>query len=778
MFEYKDEGFYNAWFGRVESFSLVEPFSKEKTETDSPVYIGVIEAKDTPHPLRIRVEIPVTFPHNKLTFFTESLYGYPHLIHRDKKESWFCLNTPFAETPDEQLHQEMIRLRDWINRQMRDDLPAIIKDRDVILALRRANAYAWENMDEISEYHKDAILTFVGDYFSKPDNFKTNSGHFHCVQNGSGRFFALPTPDGTNVKLPYVIIDKLPSEIDDFMSYKEQFGWDDTLCNHLLPGFDISDRWELSPSMSFSLKRFSREDAYNTLNDAVSKLIIPESHKALVEEAIADLRQRIESKNGFCMADDLKKIGVVDEEDDYDEYLIEYEQFAYKYFVIGIKNTERIDWVVLYANKAMRKYEKVTYKLGLVDKDVQRLLKIDLGYHSTQTISQDKFFGRGALCESLADSSIAIIGLGAIGSHLAETLARSGARHIGLWDGELVEPGNLCRASFFQGDLGNSKVRAIAQRVRSISPFCRVKSYGHWYKKFKYGNDYDYRKGEFYGNINYNSQEEALEQLADYDVIIDCTASNELLHFLSYSVCGKLLLSLCITNHAKDLICTTNQDGNPFEIRKFYLSKLEQDTHNFFIEGTGCYTPTFLAKDFDITPLMCMVLRTLDNSYRSGEKLRSTIWSYDARGILGDRLERYALPGYDIVLTVSEETLLDAADMADAEAGMIGYVLGGYSQDGKNIYVTHFIGYENAENVLRNKFANSQGLIDYIGDFAYSDESDGFRAETLATAALKAEDRSINTKNPIVVLKRTDGTIAFFLYINGVLVQFRQEGTA
>lgn len=798
MFEYKDEGFYNAWFGRLDDFSLTEPFAKGKTKSDSPGYIGFIETKkDTPHPLKIRVEIPFTFPHNKLVFFTESLYGYPHLIHRDEKESWFCLNTPFAETPEEQLNQEITRLRDWIGRQMREDLPARIEDWDVIKALRMANAYAWENTDEISEYHKDAFLTFVGDYFSKPANFPDKQGNLLCVRNQSGRFFAFPDNTGTNAQLPYVIVDERPAEIEDFMSYRKQFGWDDTLCDHLLPGFAIRGEYQLSTSSELhrnDLKTFSKEEASDILDKAVSKLIVPEAHRAIIEKVVADLRTQIESENGYSSklvkqlkAKSKKSIDICDEEDEeaafeaqleaqYEEYQFNNDQLSYRYFVVGFRGAERMSWIVLYANKARREYDETTYDLGLLFRGVRRLSKINLGILLPQTIRREEYFGRGALCESLAGLNIGIVGLGAIGSHLAEALARSGARRIGLWDGDLVEPGNLCRASYFKQDMGDSKVAATAQRIRAISPFCTVKTHGAWSRTFEYGSEYNYRGGEFYGNINYNSQEKALEQLADYDVIIDCTASNELLHFLSYSVSGKLLLSLCITNHAKDLVCTTNRDGNPFELRKFYLSKLEQDTRNYFIEGTGCYSPTFLAKDFDITPLMSMVLRALDNSYRSGEKLRSTIWSYDARGILGDRLERYALPGYDISLTVSEETLLDAADMADAEAGMIGYVLGGYSQDGKNIYVTHFIGYDDAENVLRDKFASSQGLIDYIGDFAYSDESDGYHEETLTTVALKAEDRSINTKNPIVALKRTDGTIVFYLYINGGLVRFLQEG--
>ena len=67
------------------------------------------------------------------SFLAKSLSGYPHLIHNGKIEygDWFCLNTPFAETPEEQLNQEITRLKEWISHQMREDLPAIIKDANV-----------------------------------------------------------------------------------------------------------------------------------------------------------------------------------------------------------------------------------------------------------------------------------------------------------------------------------------------------------------------------------------------------------------------------------------------------------------------------------------------------------------------------------------------------------------------------------------------------------------------------------------------------------------------
>ena len=94
-------------------------------------------------------------------------------------------------------------------------------------------------------------------------------------------------------------------------------------------------------------------------------------------------------------------------------------------------------------------------------------------------------FGRGAFSKNLVEKKIAIVGLGAIGSILAESLARSGIYSLGLWDSDIVEPGNICRSIYDARDLGGSKVQALAQKIRAINPICEaneIVSHGYWYE--------------------------------------------------------------------------------------------------------------------------------------------------------------------------------------------------------------------------------------------------------------------------------------------------------
>lgn len=119
---------------------------------------------------------------------------------------------------------------------------------------------------------------------------------------------------------------------------------------------------------------------------------------------------------------------------------------------------------------------------------------------------------------------------------------------------------------------------------------------------------------------------------------------------------------------------------------------------------------------------------------------------------------------------------MDGKEMQDVASGDIGYLLGGYSADGKMIMLSHFIEAQNAEYSLEEAYTISNGIIDYIGDFTYSTAEDGkFDDNALQRLASKAEDESINTNNPLLAIRNTDGSISFFLYINGELLPFTEE---
>ncbi|MGI8908141.1 MAG: HesA/MoeB/ThiF family protein [Candidatus Sumerlaeaceae bacterium] len=70
--------------------------------------------------------------------------------------------------------------------------------------------------------------------------------------------------------------------------------------------------------------------------------------------------------------------------------------------------------------------------------------------------------------------SVAVIGLGSIGSKVAESLVRSGVRRLLLVDGDIFLPGNLERHVLDWRDVGYEKVHALKRRFLEIAPNAEI----------------------------------------------------------------------------------------------------------------------------------------------------------------------------------------------------------------------------------------------------------------------------------------------------------------
>ena len=65
------------------------------------------------------------------------------------------------------------------------------------------------------------------------------------------------------------------------------------------------------------------------------------------------------------------------------------------------------------------------------------------------------------LAEKLAAARITLCGAGALGSHLADTLARQGCRHLRVIDRDRIEPHNVSTQLYGEGDVGAWKVDVL-----------------------------------------------------------------------------------------------------------------------------------------------------------------------------------------------------------------------------------------------------------------------------------------------------------------------------
>ncbi len=78
------------------------------------------------------------------------------------------------------------------------------------------------------------------------------------------------------------------------------------------------------------------------------------------------------------------------------------------------------------------------------------------------------------------EDDVHIIGCGAIGSHLAEQMARLGVTNIHLWDFDKVSAHNIANQNFRDKDIDRLKVYALEEIIQEINPEVKVITHDGW----------------------------------------------------------------------------------------------------------------------------------------------------------------------------------------------------------------------------------------------------------------------------------------------------------
>lgn len=219
-----------------------------------------------------------------------------------------------------------------------------------------------------------------------------------------------------------------------------------------------------------------------------------------------------------------------------------------------------------------------------------------IDWASSYNCSYDYFFGRGCFPSSLAEKKILIIGIGAIGSMVAKTLARSGSKYLGLYDVDLKEPGNVCRSEYDFLSGISDKSYELSSILQSISPFvqCEIspKALDSW---IKLTMDNDEAK---------NAIQEILNR---YDIIFDCSTDDGMMYVLDKLNLRPKIINISISNHANELVCAMG--NNITETVKFIFTQIiKSDTLDMFYP-TGCWSPTFKASYNDIAAKLQLALK-------------------------------------------------------------------------------------------------------------------------------------------------------------------------
>lgn len=255
-----------------------------------------------------------------------------------------------------------------------------------------------------------------------------------------------------------------------------------------------------------------------------------------------------------------------------------------------------------------------------------------------------------AITSALVGKRVLLLGCGALGSAIAETVVRAGAHTLGLVDNASVKPGVLVRQRYSDADIGRPKANALRDRLNALGLACRVSA-----------EVFDLR-----------SQALTRFTLDDWDMMIDATASVSVAHRLESELAEQALaiplVSLSVSaaaEHGSVAVKTPGYRGGLHQIaRQGKLAAFATDAQHPLVKAfwptradvkvfqpePGCSAPTFIGSAADIdhhaAGLLNVGLRRMTSlpEAQASLDLIAAPW-LDDRQRPGDHL-RFAFEGY------------------------------------------------------------------------------------------------------------------------------------
>ena len=228
--------------------------------------------------------------------------------------------------------------------------------------------------------------------------------------------------------------------------------------------------------------------------------------------------------------------------------------------------------------------------------------------------------------------AVAIWGCGAIGTHVAESVVRAGAKTVELVDNKTVTPGLLTRQGFYDADIGKPKSVALADRLKEIEPDLEAVV----------------------------STDDLLPRITgphpvpEVDLVIDCTASlavrTALEHALHDPGGRPAIASISVDSHASSALATLarpDHSGCTLDlVRKLKLEacrrpNLAQSLEAFWPESRsterfqpepGCSEPTFIGSNADLAGLSARMLNSVARAIASTRSETGMAWLCEESG--------------------------------------------------------------------------------------------------------------------------------------------------
>lgn len=191
---------------------------------------------------------------------------------------------------------------------------------------------------------------------------------------------------------------------------------------------------------------------------------------------------------------------------------------------IGKKKKEKSDkLLVVGVNRTKRVFSRTNteeWTAFSVSRDKQTGVK-RVGTHNVSEVFTKDFARRlSNFPKPHATATVLLIGAGALGSSVAELLARSGHVNLKIVDCDSLAHHNLARHTLTASSIGSRKACDVSLRLNSIYP-CETIALDH-----------PYINRDFLGL----SKDELCQLLNGIDLVLDCSASIAVLRFLSYEL--------------------------------------------------------------------------------------------------------------------------------------------------------------------------------------------------------------------------------------------------
>ena len=245
---------------------------------------------------------------------------------------------------------------------------------------------------------------------------------------------------------------------------------------------------------------------------------------------------------------------------------------------------------------------------GLWSYDRTRLFRPDSPalWESTENADDSELTSRGSLSPNWREARVLVIGCGALGSAVAELLARGGVRDLILCDPDNFESGNLVRHTLTCDNLGENKAEALATRLNSASPNANAQAIPETFPPTKTAD---------------------VERATRATVVVDCSANDSVLHSLAAFPFENLPATFHISfgSHAARLFLYGRSPG-PAAPEKYldwidpWLAKErgEATSEAEIRPSAGCWHPAFPARADHVWLLAAATMTWMNEQLEEG----------------------------------------------------------------------------------------------------------------------------------------------------------------